>query len=109
AVNFFAGASPISLAVGDINGDSDPDIVVANFGSFFVGTVSVLIGNGNGGFTAGTTLRTRTQPSAVDIGDLNGDGMNDLVVANFGADSISIFAGNGAGQFALFQNLTVGS
>src|SRR5690606_13081388 len=63
AANFFAGSNPISLAIGDLNGDSDPDIVVANFGSFFLGTVSVLIGNGSGGFTAGTTLRTRTQPS----------------------------------------------
>ncbi len=108
-VNFFVGAVPIAIAVGDINNDSKPDLAVANFGSFFVGSVSILLGNGSGGFTTGTTIRTRTQPSAVLIGNFNNDGNNDLIVANFGSDSVSTYFGNGAGSFLLSQSFYVGA
>lgn len=107
--NFVAGASPISIAAGDFNNDGNRDLVVANFGSFFLGSVSVLFGNGNGSFSQGPSLRTRTQPSAVAVGNLNGDTNLDLVVANFGSDSIAVFFGNGTGSFQLSQNLNTGS
>lgn len=104
----FVGASPISIAAGDINNDSKSDLVVANFGSFFFGSVSVLLGNGSGGFAAGTSLRTRTQPSFVALKNLNADSNLDLLVANFGSDSVSTFFGNGLGTFVLQQNITTG-
>lgn len=107
--NFTAGASPISVAAGDLNNDGNSDLVVANFGSFFLGTVSVLFGNGSGVFTAGPSLRTRTQPSAVAVGNLNGDNNLDLVVANFGSDSLAIFFGIGGGSFQLSQNVNSSS
>ncbi len=107
--NFFVGPSPISIASGDFNGDTKPDLVVANFGGFFSGSVSLLIGNGSGGFTTGNTVRTRTQPSYVTVLDFNGDAKQDIVVANFGADSVSTFAGSGSGTFQLVQNLGAGS
>lgn len=107
--NFVAGASPISVAAGDLNNDGNSDLVVANFGSFFLGTVSVLFGNGSGAFSAGPSLRTRTQPSAVAVGNLNGDSNLDLVVANFGSDSLAIFFGIGGGSFQLSQNVNSSS
>jgi subtilisin-like proprotein convertase family protein len=103
--NFTVGASPISIAVGDFNNDSKQDLAVANFGSFFFGAVSILIGNGSGGFTAGNTVRTRTQPSYIAVSNFNGDANQDLIVANFGADSVSTFFGNGNGTFNLSQNV----
>jgi subtilisin-like proprotein convertase family protein len=103
--NFTVGASPIAIAVGDFNNDSKQDLAVTNFGGFFAGSVSILLGNGSGGFTAGNTVRTRTQPAAVVATDFNNDGNQDLVVANFGADSISTFLGNGTGTFAQGQNI----
>lgn len=108
-VNFLAGAAPISIASGDFNGDSSQDLVVANFGSFFLGNVTVLTGNGAGGFAATGTLRTRTQPSYVVTGHLNSDSNLDIAVANFGSDSVSTFFGNGSGGFQLNQNLATGS
>lgn len=109
ATNFFAGSAPISIAVGDFNNDTKQDLAVANFGGFFSGSVTTLIGNGTGGFTAGNSVRTRTQPSFVLAANLNGDANQDLLVANFGADSFSSFFGNGSGSFTLSQNITTGS
>lgn len=106
---FFAGSTPISIAVGDLNGDAKQDLAVANFGSFFTGTVSILLGNGSGGFTNGTTVRTRTQPSYVAIADLNGDSVSDLVVANFGTDDVTTFFGNGNGTFFQQQVIATGN
>jgi hypothetical protein len=47
ADNFGAGANPFSVAVGDFNLDGKPDLAAANVNS---ATVSVLLGNGMGGF-----------------------------------------------------------
>ncbi len=107
--SYFVGAAPISIAAGDINNDTKTDLVVANFGSFFFGTVSVLIGNGGGAFGAGTSIRTRTQPSFVKLVNLSPDSTPDLVVANFGSNSVSTFFGNGTGGFVLQQNLSTGA
>jgi subtilisin-like proprotein convertase family protein len=108
ATNFFAGSSPISMAIGDFNNDTKQDLVVANFGGFFSGSVSTLLGNGSGGFTAGNSVRTRTQPSYVLVADINNDTNQDLLVANFGSDSVSSFFGNGSNVFTLGQNVTTG-
>ncbi len=107
--NFLVGSNPISIAAGDLNADSKTDLVVANFGGFFSGAVSVLLGNGTGGFVNGNTIRTRTQPSYVAIERLNNDSIPDILVANFGADSVSTYFGSGSGTFQLNQNITTGS
>src|SRR5207249_10317895 len=49
AKSFAAGTAPSSVAVGDFNGDGNPDLAVANAGS---NDVSVLVGNGDGTFQA---------------------------------------------------------
>ncbi|MFB7337742.1 FG-GAP repeat domain-containing protein, partial [Streptomyces adustus] len=51
-----------SVAVGDFNGDGKPDLVTANYES---GSVSVLLGNGDGTFAAKTDSRTGDNPSSV--------------------------------------------
>ncbi|HMS40301.1 MAG TPA: VCBS repeat-containing protein, partial [Pyrinomonadaceae bacterium] len=104
--NFPAGINPISIASADFNNDTKADLAIANFGGFFFGTVTILLGNGTGGFTAGTPVRTRTQPSFVAAANYNGDGNQDLIVTSFGADSVSTFSGVGNGTFLLRQNLT---
>lgn len=107
--NFAAGINPISITSADFNSDGKADLAITNFGGFFFGTVSILFGNGAGGFTAGTPLRTRTQPSFVATANLNGDSNPDLVVASFGANSVSTFFGNSNGTFVLSQNIVTGA
>ncbi len=105
-VNFPTGPSPISIDVGDFNNDNKRDLAIANFGGFFSGSISLLYGNGDGGFGLPATLRTSTQPAFVKVVSLNGDANQDLVVANFGANNVSVYFGNGNGTFNLSQNLT---
>ena len=89
AANFAVGTRPISVAVGDLNGDGKPDLAVANRDS---GNVSILFANPSlpGGFAAAVNLDV-ANPESVAIGDVNGDGRPDLVVANgltFGTVSV---------------------
>ncbi|MBL8990554.1 MAG: VCBS repeat-containing protein [Phycisphaerae bacterium] len=106
AVNYGAGSSPFSVATGDVNGDGQPDLAVANFSS---NNVSVLLGNTSGTFAAAVNFAVGVQPYAVTIGDLNGDGKLDLAVANNGSNNVSVRLGNGDGTFAAATNYAVGA
>ncbi|HEY6868014.1 MAG TPA: VCBS repeat-containing protein, partial [Candidatus Eisenbacteria bacterium] len=95
-LSFDTGATPFSVAAGDLNGDGKPDLAVANSGA---GTVSILLGNGDGTFRPRSDYGTGDQPYAVAIGDLNGDGKPDLAVANYASGTVSVLLGNGDGTF----------
>ncbi len=93
-ITFAAGSFPVGLSVGDVDGDSKPDIAVANqLGN----TVSVfrntsISGAINpGSFAARVTFTTGTQPNSSAIGDLDGDGKPEIVTTNYGANTMSVF------------------
>ncbi len=104
ATNFAAGPSPLSVAIGDVNGDDRPDLAVANFVS---NNTSVLLGNGDGTFQPEANFAAGTNPASVAIGDVNGDGKADLAVANQGGN-VSVLLGNGDGTFQAARNFVVG-
>ena len=91
---------PGSMVAADFNGDGKLDVaVVGDYISF--GGVSILLGNGDGTFKAGTSFATSGDYGRVAVSDLNGDGIPDLVVTNyfeFGG-SPTIFLGKGDGTF----------
>src|SRR5271170_3639957 len=91
-----AGNAPDAVVVADLNNDGKLDIVTANFNS---GTISVLLGNGNGTFKTQVTYPVGNGPDSVAVADFNGDGIPDLVVANEHSGTVSILLGNGNGTF----------
>ncbi|MDQ1557736.1 MAG: hypothetical protein QOD32_796, partial [Pyrinomonadaceae bacterium] len=95
-----------SVAVGDFNNDGKQDLVAANQDA---NNVSVLLGDGAGGFAAATSFGVGAQPISVTVGDFNNDAKQDLAVANSGAASVTILLGDGAGSFASNGNAGVGS
>lgn len=96
--NYPVGTNPFAIAVGDFNNNGSPDLVVANSGD---DTISVFLGNIDGTFTGPTNYNvgSGTRPFDVAIGDFNGDGKQDIVTANNGSGSVSVFLGNGDGTF----------
>lgn len=76
-----------AIAVGDFDQDGNLDLVATNFGG---GTVSVLLGNGDGTFGAATSYAVGSNSAGVEARDLNGDGSPDMVVTNCGSNNVSI-------------------
>ena len=64
--DFGAGAGPVLVAVGDLDGDGNSDLATANISS---DDVSVLLGNGDGTFAPKTDFGTGVFPTSVAIGD----------------------------------------
>jgi hypothetical protein len=93
---FPVGLGPVSIATGDFNGDSDPDLAVANISA---ATVSVLLGAAGGDFGAQTTFIVGAKPWSLATDDFNGDGDPDLVTANANSDNVSVLLGGAGGGF----------
>ena len=106
ATNFTVGSRPASVTVGDFNGDGKLDLATANGASK---TVSVLLGNGTGGFATATNFTVGTGLRSVTVGDFNGDGKLDLAVANPYSNTVSVLLGDGTGGFATATNFTLGT
>jgi hypothetical protein len=73
---FATGATPESATTADFNGDGNMDLAVANGGS---DNVSVLLGDGAGGFATATNFAAGTLPVSVISADFNGDGKSDIL------------------------------
>jgi FG-GAP-like repeat/PASTA domain len=95
------GLSSYSVAIGDLDGDRTPDLAVAIRDDDVSGSgaVSVLMNTGAGAFGAGHLYPVGADPAAVAIGDLNGDGSDDLATANTYAGTLSVLLNDGRGHF----------
>lgn len=113
-------SAPQVVVFNDFNNDGFDEIVVTNF----ISNTIIIYENDNGTiigkifhvfcfsffFFSGTqSLATGASPLGVCGGDFNGDGNNDIVVANFGSNSISFYAGNGTNAFDAPLSFVVGT
>jgi Bacterial Ig-like domain (group 3)/Chitobiase/beta-hexosaminidase C-terminal domain/FG-GAP-like repeat/FG-GAP repeat len=105
------GYNPVAIAVGDFNGDGIPDLVTAENTTLTDDLLTVLLGNGDGTFTAAPQIYGWYARS-VSVGDFNGDGIPDLVTDAFANEpsypglpalvpATLLFLGNGDGTFTL--------
>ena len=106
-----AGASPEGIAAADVNGDGKLDVAIANQcasnSDCSSGTVSLFLGNGDGTFQNSVDLSSgAVYTDGIAIGDVNGDGHADLLVANRCNNSsnctngtVGVLLGNGDGTF----------
>jgi uncharacterized protein (TIGR03437 family) len=111
------GGSPAAVAVADFNGDGFPDIAIADSAT---NTVTILLGNGTGGFTADAPPSSPTVPLSFPVGitpvaivaaDFNKDSKVDLAVADSGSNSVTVLLGDGTGNFpaSLSSSYTAGT
>jgi uncharacterized protein YjdB len=109
-LNYKTDATPVSVAVGDFNGDGISDLAVVNqagSGSNS-GDISVLLGKGDGTFGTPVFYTAGLYPQFVAVADFNGDGIADLAIANTGSNFISVLTGNGDGTFQSALNFVAG-
>ena len=82
--------------MGDVNSDSKPDLIVANYGSNNTG---ILLNTGSGIFLPQTNYSTPSGPASVAVADVNNDNKIDIIIANFGSNNIGVLLNTGNGTF----------
>jgi hypothetical protein len=100
-VGFTPSAFNSHVIAADFNGDGKLDVAVSYAGDSNLagGKVFLLLGNGDGTFSAPQAVNAGTAPLAIATADFNGDGKPDLAVASLTVQSISVLLGNGNGTF----------
>jgi FG-GAP-like repeat/FG-GAP repeat len=112
---FPANARPFALAIGDLNGDKIPDLAIANYSGHLTDPtddrITVLLGSGDGTLrpAPGSPFKTGSAPTNVAVGDVNGDGIMDVAVGNYGSNNVTLLFGSRSGLIpAPYSPITVG-
>ena len=102
------GPNPLSITVGDFNRDGHQDFATANDNTYaqLPGSVSILLGRGDGTFQAAREVESESHPFSVTVGDFNGDGRPDLAILAF-PGTASIRIGRGDGTFEAVPDVGV--
>lgn len=113
---FACGDNPFGIAIGDINADGNPDLAIINSPSSMAegkgkNGLTVLLGDGTGKFTTmkGSPYEAGKIPSRIAIGDINGDGVNDIVTSDNDSNKIYLFLMNGNGSVISSKTINVGN
>jgi FG-GAP-like repeat len=113
---FPCGDSPFGLAIGDVNADGKPDLAIINSPASTGGRtgkngLTVLLGDGTGKFMMikGSPFDAGKIPNRVAIGDVNGDGVNDIVISDNDSNIIYLFLMNKNGNVLSSAPIRVGN
>jgi hypothetical protein len=98
---YMSGDSPISVVVGDLNGDNFPDLAAANLLS---NNIRLFINQGNGTFV-GSGFIGSAAPTDLGISDIDMDGDLDLLASNAVNSTINVFKNNGDGTFLAMADI----
>jgi hypothetical protein len=79
--------SPIDVAIGDVNGDGRADAIAANLDD---GTLSLLLGKGDGAFGTPETISVGSSPASLSVGDFDGDGLADVAIADLADHTVRV-------------------
>jgi hypothetical protein len=102
-----AGIRAEAICAGDFNGDGKPDLAVAT-DLDEIGSVTILIGNGDGTFQPQVSYPTGRFSVFVTTGDFNGDRKLDLAVVNQDNNTVTLLIGKGDGTFELQAHYATG-
>ena len=92
-VAFAVPAGVYYASLGDVNGDGHLDALAGSAGSAPPGTLSVLLGRGDGTLGTPVTFATGGGPQGGTVADFNGDGRMDVATPNWGTNNVSILLG----------------
>jgi hypothetical protein len=92
-------ALPYALDAGDVDADGDVDVLVGDASSA-VGAAQVFRNRGDDTFHVREEFPTGERPVAVEVVDLDGDGVQDVLTADEDGDAVSVLLGTGGGQLA---------
>lgn len=114
---FPCGDAPFGVAIGDVNADGKPDLAIINSpastggASTGINGLTVMLGNGTGKFTMmkGSPFEAGRNPNRVATGDVNGDGINDIVTSDNNSNKIYLFLMNKNGSVLSSSPIIVGN
>jgi FG-GAP-like repeat/FG-GAP repeat len=102
---FAVGVGPASVAIGDMNGDTIPDLAAANSLS---NDVSILLGTGEGKFAKAKNFPIDGSPQEIVIADFDADSKLDVMVRVSESEELVLLFGDGLGSFAASKSIDMG-